>query len=73
MRVNEMIVHGWDVARGSGQSTDLDPEVAAVCLAMFQAVPFVPRGEGKPFAAEQAVPDGATVADRLAAFTGRAV
>jgi uncharacterized protein (TIGR03086 family) len=73
MRVNEMIVHGWDVARGSGQSTDLDPEVAQACLALFEAVPFIPRGEGKPFGTERPVPPGATVADRLAAFTGRPV
>jgi len=73
MRTNEVMVHGWDVAKATGQSTDLDPEVAEACLAMISAVPFIPRGEGKPFAAEQSAPSGATAADRLAAFTGRQV
>src|SRR6266536_237914 len=53
MRVNEMMVHGWDVARATGQSTDLDPEVAEVCLASLRTLPFIPRGEGKPFGSEQ--------------------
>ena len=36
MRVNEMMVHGWDVAKAAGQSTDLDPELAAQCMEDFR-------------------------------------
>jgi uncharacterized protein (TIGR03086 family) len=73
MRFNEMVVHSWDLARATGQSTDFDPDLVAASLASFQAAPVLPRGEGKPFQAEQPVPPDATVADRLAAFMGRAV
>ncbi len=71
MRVNEMFVHAWDVAKATGQSTDLDPQLAEHCLAGFRAVPFIPRGEGTAFGVEQEPPAGATAADRLAAFVGR--
>ena len=29
--------HGWDLARATGQSTDLDPEIAAQLLSRFRA------------------------------------
>lgn len=72
----DTFTHGWDLARSLGRPTDLDPELAAALLA--QAKVFISpafRGEeGKaPFAAEQAAPEGCTVADQLAAFLGRTV
>lgn len=71
----DMFVHAWDVARATGQSTDLDPELADQLLAiMGQALQPAFRGpEGAAFGPEQNAPDGATAADRLAAFTGRRV
>jgi uncharacterized protein (TIGR03086 family) len=73
MRVSELVIHAWDIARASGQSTDLDPDLAAACLASFQAAPHIPRGKGKPFGEARPAPPHASAADRLAAFTGRAV
>jgi uncharacterized protein (TIGR03086 family) len=73
MRFNEMVVHSWDLAKATGQSTDLDPELAAASLASFRAVAFLPRGEGKMFQEAKPVPPDATPADRLAAFLGREV
>jgi uncharacterized protein (TIGR03086 family) len=73
MRFNEMVVHAWDVARASGQSTTLDPELAARSLASFEAAPFIPRGEGKPFGDSKQPPPDAHPADRLAAYLGREV
>jgi uncharacterized protein (TIGR03086 family) len=73
MRFNELMVHGWDIAKATGQSTDLDPELAEAALASFQAAPFLPRGEGKPFGEAKPAPPDATAADRLAAFLGREV
>ena len=72
MRVNEMMVHGWDVAKATGQSTDLDPELAAQCLDDFRRLRASGRGSGM-FAEVQEAPPGATVADQLAAVTGRTV
>jgi uncharacterized protein (TIGR03086 family) len=72
MRVNEMMTHGWDVAKATGQSTDLDPELAESCIQAFRAMRAAGRGKGM-FADEQPAPKGATVADRLAALAGRVV
>jgi uncharacterized protein (TIGR03086 family) len=70
----DAFTHGWDLARATGQSTDLDPELAAQLLdrsRMFIQPAF--RGDdGKaPFGAEQPAPPNATNADALAAFLGR--
>jgi uncharacterized protein (TIGR03086 family) len=73
MRRNELTVHGWDVAKATGQSTDLDREVVAACLASYTASPRLKNREGGPFGVEQHAPPDATDADRLAAFLGRTV
>jgi uncharacterized protein (TIGR03086 family) len=70
----DAFTHGWDLARATGQSTDLDPELAAQLLEGSRA--FIQpafRGEDgvRPFGAEQPAPVGATNADTLAAFLGR--
>jgi uncharacterized protein (TIGR03086 family) len=72
MRTTEMTVHSWDIARGSGQSTDLDPDLAGSRLAALRAALPADRSRS-PFGAEQPTPAGATAADRLAAFAGRVV
>jgi uncharacterized protein (TIGR03086 family) len=72
MRVIEMSIHAWDIAKATGQSTDLDPELAEWGLrSLRDAVPA--DRAGSPFGTEQPAPEGATAADRLAAFAGRAV
>jgi len=70
----DAFAHGWDLARATGQSTDLDPELATELLEgarLFLQPAF--RGEDgtRPFGAEQEAPRGATNADVLAAFLGR--
>jgi uncharacterized protein (TIGR03086 family) len=70
----DAFTHGWDLARATGQSTDLDPELAVQLLEGARA--FIQpafRGEdGKlPFGPEQPAPAIATHADALAAFLGR--
>lgn len=67
--------HGWDLAKATGQSTDLDPELAGSLLAQSKmAIQDSFRGpEGAPFGAEQSCPDGSCNADQLAAFLGRSV
>ncbi len=66
--------HGWDLAKATGQSTDLDPGLATQLLAIAEG--FLPdelRGaEGQaPFGPKVEAPAGACPADRLAAFLGR--
>ena len=72
----DAFTHGWDLARATGQSTDLDPETAARLLEIV--TPLLPdalRGaDGEaPFGPVQAAPSGASPADQLAAFMGRSV
>jgi uncharacterized protein (TIGR03086 family) len=71
----DTFTHGWDLAKATGQSTDLDPAVAAQ---LFEAAQFIPdefRGpDGQaPFGPKVDVPDSATTADKLAGFMGRQV
>jgi uncharacterized protein (TIGR03086 family) len=68
----EIAVHTWDVARSTGQSTTLLPEVAERGLAFMSAM-LTPENRGAVFAPEVPVPDDTPVYDRLAAFAGRAV
>ncbi len=71
----DAFVHGWDLAKAIGLSTDLAPDLAAALLeGAQQSIQDAFRGpEGAPFGVERAAPDGATAADRLAAFLGRTV
>lgn len=72
--VNELTTHGWDLARATGRSTDLVPHIATDVLSSWQAFLGTWDRTGNPnFAAERAAPDGATAADRVAAYLGRAV
>jgi uncharacterized protein (TIGR03086 family) len=70
----DAFVHGWDLARATGQSTDIDPGFAAELLAQSKAfIQDAFRGPDTqaPFGVEQQAPAGATEADKLAAFLGR--
>ncbi|HEY5173363.1 MAG TPA: TIGR03086 family metal-binding protein [Acidimicrobiia bacterium] len=70
----DAFTHGWDLARATGQSTNLDPELAARLLERSRAFiqPAFRGDDGKsPFGAEQPAPTNATNADALAAFLGR--
>jgi uncharacterized protein (TIGR03086 family) len=72
----EQFTHGWDLARATGQSTDLDPGLAAALLSNARhSVTDVYRGaEGTGlFGPVRAAPAGAGPADQLAAFLGRLV
>lgn len=72
----DTFTHAWDIAKATGQSTDLDPEFAAELLARAQvSIPDQMRGEDgvAMFGPKREAPAGASVADQLAAFLGREV
>jgi uncharacterized protein (TIGR03086 family) len=72
-RFVDILNHGWDVARATGQPTDFAPDLNATALEMSRAMlQGRPRPEGV-IGPEQPAPDGASMADRLAAFLGRVV
>lgn len=71
----DTFTHTWDIAKATGQSTDLAPDLAAGLLEGVRgAIQDSFRGEdGKAlFGPECVAPARATNADRLAAFLGRA-
>lgn len=73
LATTDTFAHGWDLAKATGQSTDLDPELAETLLANA-AIPDGFRGdEPMPFGAKREAPAGSTAADRFAAHLGRKV
>jgi uncharacterized protein (TIGR03086 family) len=74
MRTNDLLTHAWDLAKATGQSTDIAADLSAELLVANRArITEALRGEGKMFGLEQQAPEGATAADKLAAFLGRRV
>ena len=76
LAMTDTFTHGWDLAKATGQSTDLAPELAAQLLdASRQMIQPAFRGDdgAAPFGSEQPCPDGSCNADQLAAFLGRDV
>ncbi len=76
LATTDTFVHGWDLARATGQKVDFDQELSGALLAgSRQAIKEAFRGEdGKaPFGPAKEAPAGASNADQLAAFLGRTV
>jgi uncharacterized protein (TIGR03086 family) len=73
MRFNELVVHGWDLARATGQTELLDPRLAEISLRELRSAPVIPRGDGGAFGAEVAAPPDGGPIEQLAAFLGRTV
>lgn len=75
LATTDTLQHSWDLAKATGQSTDLAPDLAEQVLAQSKmAIQEAFRGpEGAPFGAEQSAPAGSSKADELAAFLGRTV
>lgn len=70
---DELVVHGWDLARATGQPYDGDPaalEAARGFLAMF-ASPDAPAGPDVPFGPARALADDAPLIDQVLALAGR--
>lgn len=71
----DTFTHAWDLAKATGQDTDLAPDLAAALLAQSrQSIqPAFRSEEGSIFGLEQPAPESASPADQLAAFLGRTV
>lgn len=68
--LKEMVVHGWDVAKATGQEFRCSEEVAKVVLRVVEEhAEIYRRYEG--FAEPVDVPDGASAFDRALALSGR--
>jgi uncharacterized protein (TIGR03086 family) len=71
IRFGDLLSHAWDVAKATGQSTDLAPELCDMALVAMRE-----RLEGRdranmPFKEIVVVPDEACSADRLAGYLGK--
>jgi len=75
LATTDTFTHGWDLARATGQSTDLRPDLAATLLTTAQQMiqPAFRSDEGHVFGPEKSAPADASPADQLAAFLGRTV
>ena len=73
LRITEILVHGWDLARATGQAAWFPEALAEQELAFSQAkLSEIPAGR-RPFAPPQPIADSAPAIDRLAACLGRQV
>ncbi|TDB90757.1 TIGR03086 family protein [Actinomadura sp. KC216] len=71
--LNELVVHGWDIARASGQPYDPTDEEIQACLVFVAPTVEQSGGQGIEglFGPAVDVPDDASPLDRLIALTGR--
>jgi uncharacterized protein (TIGR03086 family) len=70
MLIMEMVLHGWDIARATGQDYRCDPKVEQAVLATVRAQGDMFR-QYQGFAAAVPVPDDAPPFDRALALSGR--
>ena len=71
--LDEIVLHGWDVARASGQAYDCDPallEVVHDFVAQFSG-PGTEEQRNGLFGPEVEVPDDAPLLDRVLGMAGR--
>jgi len=70
--VQEILTHGWDLAKATGQPTEGDPELAWWALAGAKRIlPPESRGGDIPFGPVVPVPADAAPYAQLAAYLGR--
>jgi uncharacterized protein (TIGR03086 family) len=71
--LDELVIHGWDVARATGQAYDVDAaslEAVHGFVAQFSE-PGMEEARAGLFAAVVEVPEGAPMLDRVIGLTGR--
>lgn len=66
----EHLLHGWDLAKATGQDSTLPEELAKTCLEQLRPMGEMWRMPGV-FGPEVQCPDGASITDQLVAFAGR--
>jgi uncharacterized protein (TIGR03086 family) len=71
--LDEVVVHGWDVARASGQPYDVDDATLGVVLGFVSAAQEQAGGRGSDelFQPPVPVPDDAPLLDKVIGLTGR--
>lgn len=72
IRLYDLLAHGWDLSRATGQLVNLPDDLVEPSLAFAQVQLAEQRREGR-FAPAQTVNENAAAIERLAAFLGRTV
>jgi uncharacterized protein (TIGR03086 family) len=67
----DILVHGWDLARATGQPADLDGRLAEHVLGFAGQALATPESRAGRIGPALAIPADATVTGRLVAFLGR--
>jgi uncharacterized protein (TIGR03086 family) len=71
--LNEVVTHGWDLARATGQPFDVDDATVDACLEFVSPIsePGMEAARAPAFGPVVDAPQGASALDRLVALTGR--
>ena len=70
--INEVLIHGWDLAAATGQPYRADPDIARACLEFGEGLAVgAPEARNQMYGPVVPVPSGAPVFDRLLGQTGR--
>lgn len=73
LRLTEVLVHGWDLVRATGQPAAFPDDLVEIALAFTRANLANIPPERRPFSPPKPVDDDAPAIDRLAACLGRDV
>lgn len=66
----DTLVHGWDLAKGTGQDTTMPPALAEAAMGAIGGR-LTSESRGTAFAPEVTVPDDASAQDKLMGYMGR--
>lgn len=69
--VDELVVHGWDLARATGQEYEPDPDALEAAYGFLLAAAEDPSRGGGIFGPVVPVPDDAPLLDRVIGLSGR--
>ena len=70
--LNELVIHGWDLARGVGQPYRVDEASARFAVEFLSLASAAAQpGQRGPFGPAVEIPAGASVLDRAVALSGR--
>jgi uncharacterized protein (TIGR03086 family) len=69
-RLIDVLIHGWDVAKATGQDTALDPELVEACWAVVEPQKDLLLGSGM-FGRDHEIPENADPQSRLLNLLGR--
>jgi uncharacterized protein (TIGR03086 family) len=71
INLGEVLVHGWDVARATGQDDTMNPDATAVLYEFYAPLPLDEYRAHGAFGPEVVVPERAPVQQRLLGLLGR--